>query len=377
MNMLVDQPFDPSSAYGFGGNSSVSGLGENSGSDSLSPEVMGLLAALEQDFLAHMQSSTQNSPTSQDASTGTGASDGSQPAGDDSTDASSRDAQLLALLLQDLLQSLQTGNDDSGTPSSGGQSGSSAGASEALEQLLQMLLGSSEGQGADDDGSSDGDGTSGDLPTSGDDGSGTDNDYAGAGSTPAGSGSGAFPVDDTTAPASATAASPAGSTTGSTTGASSDDPSNTDNTKNVIASALSQAGLGKNGIAAVLGNAEQESNFESDVNEGGARGMPNSDVAEDNSDGYGLFQMSGAQKQAFLSYASSNNLNPEDASAQMQFLMQDPQFTNAIQAVKSAEQGGASVGDLTQIFAQQYEKATDMQMGNREQYAAAQQADGY
>jgi hypothetical protein len=371
MSMLVDQAFDPSSAYGFGGNGGVSGFGANSGEQGLSAEVQGLLAALEQDILEWMQSSMQNAqstPNGQDAPPGSGSSGGSQTNGDGSLDPSSRDAQLLALILQELLQSLQTGDSDASPSSSDGQSGSSSGTLQAIEQLLQMLLSTIEGQGASGDGSGSGDGTSNDFPPSGNGGNG----FSGSGSTPQGSGSGQPPVYDTAPrePAS-------GSASGSKTSGVTDDPDNTDNTKDVVASYLSQAGLGKAGIAAVLGNAQQESGFESDVNEGGARGMPNSDVAEDNSDGYGVFQMSGAQKQAFLNYANARNLNPQDVNTQMQYLMQDPQFTNAIQAVRSAEQGGASLDDLTQIFAQQYEKATNMQMGNREQYAQVQQAAGY
>ena len=47
MSMLVDQAFDPSSAYGFGGNGGVSGFGGNSSAQGLSAEVQGLLAGLE------------------------------------------------------------------------------------------------------------------------------------------------------------------------------------------------------------------------------------------------------------------------------------------------------------------------------------------
>jgi hypothetical protein len=140
-------------------------------------------------------------------------------------------------------------------------------------------------------------------------------------------------------------------------------------TKSVIDQRLSTLGLGSNARAAIDASVEQESNFEADVNEGGARGAPTSDVAEDNSDGYGAFQLSGQQKQAFLDYCNTNGKNPADINAQMDFLEQDPQFTNAVQTLKNDQSSGASLGKMTEDFATGFEKATDMQMGNRLDYA--------
>lgn len=61
----------------------------------------------------------------------------------------------------------------------------------------------------------------------------------------------------------------------------------------------------------------------------------------------------------------------------MDFLEQDPQFTDAINAMKDAKAQGASLDDLTKIFTSQFEKAADPQMGNRYAYAKQLAKDKY
>ena len=433
---LAVQPFDPFSNFGNASSSSATG----NGSSTLSPETLNAIAMLEQDILQYLSTQKSNSSDNTQSmledilqvlqqllqnnqaqsGSGSGSSaigqtlqeliamvsqllegEGQQGAGDSSSGsmvcsdplsgfdgtassggASGMSAGTIQTMLQNILDQLLQMEDGQSANTSGSPSGSGSsqdlGILQEIEQLLQQLLGG-QGQSGNSSGAGSGAG-SGDLLGSGSSGSGPD------GLSP-------IPPLDTSSlqNVAANPSSDNGSTTGSP-GASSGTPSvgndassgNSSNssvggdTKAIIEQRLtSDLGLDADERAAVGANVEQESNWESDVNEGGQRGAPNGDVAEDNADGYGAFQLSGDQKKQFLDYCTANNKNPADINAQMDFLEQDPQFTDAINAMKNAKANGASLHDLTLDFTSQFEKAADPQMGNRYAYADQLAADNY
>ncbi|WP_027793947.1 phage tail tip lysozyme [Paraburkholderia acidipaludis] len=129
----------------------------------------------------------------------------------------------------------------------------------------------------------------------------------------------------------------------------------------------SRYGLNSTQVAGVLGNLQQESGLQTDINQGGATGGPSSNFADNNENGWGVAQWGGQRKAAEISYAQQNGVNSGSEQAQIGFINQelDTDYSNTVTDLK----GATTTGQAAQIWDQDYEQASDPQMGNRDQYA--------
>ncbi|WLE61626.1 hypothetical protein GIY62_29695 [Burkholderia plantarii] len=180
----------------------------------------------------------------------------------------------------------------------------------------------------------------------------------GGGGIPAAAGAGA----------GAGAGSPVDASSG-TTGAGSGTPITSlggDNA-NQIASALKDAGYNNTAIAGILGNLQQESGLQPDINQGGATGGPSSNNADDNAHGYGLAQWGGSRKEALEQFAQQQGKPVTDLGTQVQFMIQE---ANNMPGLKDAMNSAGSPQAAAATWCQQFEGATDPEMQNRNQYAA-------
>jgi hypothetical protein len=129
----------------------------------------------------------------------------------------------------------------------------------------------------------------------------------------------------------------------------------------------SRYGLNSTQVAGVLGNLQQESGLQTDINQGGATGGPSSNFSDNNENGWGVAQWGGQRKAAEISYAQQNGLDPGSEQAQIGFINQelDTDYSGTISDLK----GATSADQAAQIWDQDYEQASDPQMANRDQYA--------
>lgn len=135
-----------------------------------------------------------------------------------------------------------------------------------------------------------------------------------------------------------------------------------------IAQNLEQTfGLNATQAAGVLGNLQQESGLQGDINQGGAKGAPSSNFADDNGNGWGLAQWGGARKQGEISYAKQHGLDPGSLQANIGFMDQElkTDYSKTITDIK----GATSTDQAALIWDKDYEQATDPEMSNRDQYA--------
>jgi len=129
----------------------------------------------------------------------------------------------------------------------------------------------------------------------------------------------------------------------------------------------SRYGLTDAQVAGVLGNLQQESGLQGNVNQGGAKGAPSGNFADDNANGWGLAQWGGTRKQGEINYAKEHGLDPGSLEANIGFMNQelDTTYSKTITDIKqttTAEQAAL-------VWDKDYEQATDPQMENRNKYA--------
>ncbi|MBS1058220.1 phage tail tip lysozyme [Gluconobacter kondonii] len=162
-------------------------------------------------------------------------------------------------------------------------------------------------------------------------------------------------------PASAPATSPSGDTGAPDQASDSDAQAITDNLR-------SKFGLNNQQIAGVLGNLQQESGLSPDINQGGTKGNPSSNMADDNANGWGLAQWGGSRKQGELDYAQQHSLSPGSLQANLGFMDQELEgpYSKTISDIK----GTSNIQDAAKIWDQDYEQASDPEMSSRDQYAA-------
>ncbi|MBI0330732.1 phage tail tip lysozyme [Burkholderia plantarii] len=190
----------------------------------------------------------------------------------------------------------------------------------------------------------------------------------GGGIPAAGGGGGAPAVGAPVADSGTGGGAPVDASSG-TTGAGSGTPITSlggDNA-NQIASALKDAGYNNTAIAGILGNLQQESGLQPDINQGGATGGPSSNNADDNAHGYGLAQWGGSRKEALEQFAQQQGKPVTDLGTQVQFMIQE---ANNMPGLKDAMNNAGSPQAAAATWCQQFEGATDPEMQNRNQYAA-------
>lgn len=160
----------------------------------------------------------------------------------------------------------------------------------------------------------------------------------------------------------------AGSQPGSQTGGSSNTvPTVTsNNAAKAIADDLEQRyGLTPTQAAGVLGNFQQESGMQCNVNQGGKTGQPNGDCS--GGAGWGVAQWDGDRKAQEIAYAREHHLDPGSIQANIGFMNQelDGPYNSTIRDIKKTN----NVQDAALVWERDYEKAGVPVMGNREQYA--------
>jgi hypothetical protein len=136
----------------------------------------------------------------------------------------------------------------------------------------------------------------------------------------------------------------------------------------------SRYGLNNAQIAGVLGNLQQESGLQGNINQGGAAGGPSGNFADDNANGWGLAQWGGARKQGEIDYAKQHNLDPGSLEANIGYMNQelDTTYSKTISDIKNT----STPEDAALVWDKDYEQASDPQMQNRDQYAEQFMAKG-
>lgn len=117
----------------------------------------------------------------------------------------------------------------------------------------------------------------------------------------------------------------------------------------IVARKLKQQGFTDAQVAGVLGNFQQESGFNSRVNEGGVVGAPAG------RGGYGLAQWTGGRQGALINFAKQRKMDPGDAGLQADFLVHEligPEKAAAasLRQAKSPEQAAL-------VFRRDFERA--------------------
>ncbi|OXI66916.1 hypothetical protein CFB81_19570 [Burkholderia sp. AU28863] len=129
----------------------------------------------------------------------------------------------------------------------------------------------------------------------------------------------------------------------------------------------SRYGLTDAQVAGVLGNLQQESGLQGNVNQGGATGAPSGNFADDNANGWGLAQWGGTRKQGEINYAKEHGLDPGSLEANIGFMNQelDTTYSKTITDIKQT----TTADQAALVWDKDYEQATDPQMENRNKYA--------
>ncbi|WP_242538914.1 phage tail tip lysozyme [Trinickia acidisoli] len=137
------------------------------------------------------------------------------------------------------------------------------------------------------------------------------------------------------------------------------------NTAQAVTSDLEQRyGLTATQAAGALGNLQQESGLQCNVNQGGSTGAPSNCGG---ADGYGLAQWGGDRKEGEIAYAQKHNLDPGSQQANIGFMNQelDGPYSKTITDLKKTN----NVNAATQVWDTDYEQAGTPNMANRDQYA--------
>lgn len=117
----------------------------------------------------------------------------------------------------------------------------------------------------------------------------------------------------------------------------------------IVAQELSSLGLTKAQIAGVLGNLQQESSFNSRVNEGGFVGSPRGEG------GFGLAQWTGNRQSALVNFAKQRKVDPGSPNLQAQFMaheLRGPE-SRSLASLKKAQ----SPEQAALVFRTDYERA--------------------
>lgn len=117
----------------------------------------------------------------------------------------------------------------------------------------------------------------------------------------------------------------------------------------IVARKLKQQGFTNAQIAGVLGNFQQESGFNSRVNEGGVVGAPAG------RGGYGLAQWTGGRQGALVNFAKQRKMDPGDAGLQADFLVYE--LTGPEKAAAASLRQAKSPEQAALVFRRDFERA--------------------
>ena len=128
-----------------------------------------------------------------------------------------------------------------------------------------------------------------------------------------------------------------------------------DTNKSIIKSYLAGKGLSMKAIAGVMGNIQQESNFDT--------------TATNSSSGaYGLFQWLRSRKTALQNYAKSVNKDVSDITTQLDFFWHELNTTQKA-TLTALEKNYATAGKYAEVFENKFERSGGSGMTNRKNYA--------
>ncbi|WP_241025432.1 phage tail tip lysozyme [Burkholderia sp. Ac-20384] len=210
-----------------------------------------------------------------------------------------------------------------------------------------------------------------------------------ASASPGGSSSSAYPSSaqpayTTSAPAgyspsslppsySASAPSGGGSTAGAgpstSSGAASAGPSvsSSDPATAIAQNLKDNFGLTPSQIAGVLGNLQQESGLQGNINQGGETGSPSNNSADDNAHGWGLAQWGDTRKDGEIAYANQHGLDPGSLSANLGFM--DHELRTTYSQTVTDLKATSSPNEAALVWDKDYEQATAPNMDQRYKYA--------
>lgn len=130
-----------------------------------------------------------------------------------------------------------------------------------------------------------------------------------------------------------------------------------DNTQ-IIYNYYRAKGLNTNQIAGIMGNIQQESNFDTS--------------ATNNSSGaYGLFQWLGSRKSDLLAFANSKGTSPDDIMTQLDFSWQEMNSTEKKTLTMLEENKYSSSRTIARLFEQTYERSGGSAVAKRQDYASS------
>ena len=123
-------------------------------------------------------------------------------------------------------------------------------------------------------------------------------------------------------------------------------------------------GLTDDQAKGVVGSLWHESaGMNSGITQGGKIGEPNTNMADDNANGYGIAQWGGTRKQGLIDYAKQNGLPASSQAANYGFLKQELSgpYASVVDAVKATNDVPSSTAAFTNLF----EEPSDPQMASR------------
>lgn len=126
--------------------------------------------------------------------------------------------------------------------------------------------------------------------------------------------------------------------------------------KNIVQTFLSSKGLNNKAIAGVMGNIQQESNFET--------------TATNSSSGaYGLFQWLGSRKTALLNYAESVGKGASDIQTQLDFFWNELETTESKTKKVLFNSNYSTASEYAEAFEKSFERSNGSALQKRKDYA--------
>ena len=126
--------------------------------------------------------------------------------------------------------------------------------------------------------------------------------------------------------------------------------------KNIVQSFLQSKGLNNKAIAGVMGNIQQESNFDTTA-------------TNSKSGAYGLFQWLGSRKNSLMNYANSVGSSASDVNTQLDFFWNELETTEkkTMSVLRSGNYGTA--GEYAEAFERSFERSGGSALSKRKSYA--------
>ena len=126
--------------------------------------------------------------------------------------------------------------------------------------------------------------------------------------------------------------------------------------KNIVQTFLQGKGLNNKAVAGVMGNIEQESNFDATATNSG-------------SGAYGLFQWLGSRKDELFKFARNNNSVASNVETQLEFFWHELNTTEQKTKTILLDDSYVSASDYAEAFEKSFERSGGSAVGKRKAYA--------